>query len=92
MDGKPHVVFFSNQQQTIDLVTAQLDEQFRITPVKGMTNVEDALEVLRQVQPDYVIIDPLLSTLDHQQLHSMIKNDPYLKGVQILLIRDDRLA
>ena len=89
MDVKPQVVYFGGEQELVDLVTANLSRRFEITPVIGMIDLDDVLHVLRQIKPDYVIIDPRLPNLDHQQLHHRIKTDAELGGIQILIVSDD---
>ncbi len=89
MDIKPQVVYFGDEQELVDLVTANLSNRFEITPVMGMTDLDDMLDVLRRIKPDYVLIDPRLPNLDHQQLHHRIKTDAELEGIQILIVSDD---
>jgi DNA-binding response OmpR family regulator len=88
-DIKPLVVYFGDEQELVDLVTANLSNRFEITPVIGMTDLDDVLDVLRRIKPDYVLIDPRLPNLDHQQLHHRMKTDSELEGTQILIISDD---
>jgi DNA-binding response OmpR family regulator len=86
---KPQVVYFSDEEEMADLVTLNLSGQFDVTPIIGMTPLDNALATLRRIKPDFVIIDPHLPSLDHQQLYRWIKTDPELVGIQILIVRDD---
>jgi CheY-like chemotaxis protein len=90
-DVKPQVVYFSDEQETVDLVKLFLSHKFEVTGVTGATGIDDALNALRQLKPDYVLVDPHLPDLDHRQLHRQIKADEELKEIQILVIRDDEV-
>ncbi len=86
---KPQVVYFCDEHEMADLVTLTLSDRFQVTAVMGMTHLDDAVDALRGTKPDYVIVDPDLPTLDHQQLNRRIKADKDLRGIQILIIRED---
>jgi len=86
---KPQVVYFCDEQEMVGLVTLALRDQFEVTAAAGVTSLENALDILGQIKPDYVIVDPDLSSLDHQQLHRRIKADAALRGIQILVVRED---
>jgi DNA-binding response OmpR family regulator len=89
VDMKPHVVYFSDEQEMVDLIKVTLSANFEVTPVIGLSSLEDALETLRVLKPDFVIVDPNLPSLDHQQLHQRMQADADLEGVQILIVSDD---
>ena len=89
VDIKPQVVFFSDEQEMVDLVKLTLSAKFDVAPVIGHSSLEDALETLRALRPDFVIVDPHLPSLDHQQLYQGMQADADLKGVQILIVSDD---
>jgi CheY-like chemotaxis protein len=86
---KPQVVYFCDEQDMVDLVSLTLRDQFQVTPVAGVTSLDDALGILRQIKPDFVIVDPDLSSLNHQQLFDRIRAEAALKGIQILIVRED---
>ena len=86
---KPQVVYFSDEQEMVDLVKLTLSANFEVTPVIGLSTLEDALETLSAIKPDFVIVDPGLPSLDHQQLHQHMQADANLEGIQILLVSDD---
>jgi CheY-like chemotaxis protein len=86
---KPQVVYFSDEREMLELITLTLSEQFEVTPMTGVTHLDEALNTLRQIRPDYVIVDPNLASLDHEQLNQQIKQDEKLKGIQILIVRED---
>jgi DNA-binding response OmpR family regulator len=85
---KSQVVYFSDEQEMVDLVTSTLSHQFEVTAVTGLTGLDDAVEALREIRPAYVIVDPHLESLDHQQLHRQIQADEELKGIHFLIVRD----
>jgi CheY-like chemotaxis protein len=89
MDIKPQVVYISDEQEMVDLITVNLGDRFDVTPVTGVTHLEDAVDTLRQLKPEFVIVDPHLPGLDHRQLHQRVQSDPVLRGIQILIISDD---
>jgi CheY-like chemotaxis protein len=86
---KPLVVYFSDEQEMVDVVSMTLSERFDISPVFGLTTLEEALNTLHQIMPDFVIVDPDLPSLDHQELSRRIKSDTELQGIQVLIVRDD---
>ena len=86
---KAQVVYFCDDYEMADLVSLTLSDQFQVTTVTGVTHFDDAVNALRRIKPEYVIIDPNLPTLNHQELNRRIKVDEELKGIQILLIRED---
>lgn len=86
---KPQVVYFSDEQEMADLVANNLSGQFEVTAVTGVTHLNEALDVLRQIKPDFVIVDPHLPSLDHRLLHQRLQTDAALKEIQILIVRDD---
>ena len=88
-DTKPQVVYFSGAEEMLDRVTSVLSRQFEVTGVSGVTRLDDVLSTLRQIKPDYVLIDPHLPDISHRQLHRLTKGDEELKGIQLLVIRDD---
>ena len=89
MDVKPQVVYFSDEKEMVDLIKLQLSSRFDVTPAIGMPSVENALETLRRLKPDFVIVDPNLPSLDLQQLHHEMQADADLKGIQVLIVSDD---
>jgi DNA-binding response OmpR family regulator len=86
---KPHVVYFSDEQEMVNLVKLTLSANFEVTPVIGPSSLEDALETLSALKPDFVIVDPNLPSLDHQQLHQRMQADADLEGIRILIVSDD---
>lgn len=86
---KPLVVYLSDEQEMVDIVSITLSERFDVAPVIGMTSLDEALDALRQTMPDFVIVDPNLPSLDHQELARRIKSDGELQGIQVLIVRDD---
>jgi DNA-binding response OmpR family regulator len=88
VESKPRVVYFSDEQEMVDLVKLSLSANFDVTPVIGQPSLEDALETLRVLSPDFVIIDPHLPNLDHQQLYPRMQADVDLQGIQILIVSD----
>ena len=86
---KPQVVYFSDEQEMVDLVKLSLSANFDVTPVIGQPSLEDALETLLALGPDFVIVDPHLPSLDHQQLYQRMQTDVDLQGIQILIVSDD---
>lgn len=89
VDMKPHVVYFSDEQEMVDLIKLTLSANFEVTPVVGLSSLEDALETLSALKPDFIIVDPNLPSLDHQQLHQRMQADADLEGIQILIVSDD---
>lgn len=89
MGAKPQVVYFSDEQEMVDLVTMTLSERFEVMPIIGLTQLDEALATLRKAKPDFVIVDPNLPSLDHEALSRQMKADAELKGIQILIVRDD---
>jgi CheY-like chemotaxis protein len=73
----------------VDLVKVTLSERFDVTPVIGTPSVDEALETLHRILPDFIIVDPNLPNLDHQELLQHMKADEELKDIQILIVRDD---
>jgi CheY-like chemotaxis protein len=86
---KPHVAYFSEEQEMVDLVKVTLSDRFDVTPVIGLLSLDDALDILRQINPEFVIVDPHLPSLDHQELSRRLKADGDLKDIQILIVRED---
>ncbi len=86
---KPHVAYFSDEAEMVDLVKVTLSERFDVTPVIGTPSVDEVLDTLRRISPDFVIVDPNLPNLDHQELSQHVKADEELKDIQILIVRDD---
>ena len=86
---KPQVVYFSDEQEMVDLVKLTLSAKFDVTPVIGQSSLEETLETLRVLKPNFVIIDPNLPGLDHQQLHQRMQADVDLEDIQILIVSDD---
>lgn len=89
VDMKPHVVYFSDEQEMVDLIKLTLSANFEVTPVVGLSSLEDALETLSALKPDFIIVDPNLPSLDHRQLHQRMQADADLEGIQILIVSDD---
>jgi DNA-binding response OmpR family regulator len=88
-DAKPQVVYFSDKQALLDQVTTALSREFEVTGVTGVISLDELLLTVRRIKPDYVLVDPRLPDIDHQQLHHRIKSDEELNRIQILVIRDD---
>lgn len=86
---KPLVVYLSDEQEMVDIVSTTLSERFDVMPVLGLTTLDEALDTLRQTKPNFVIVDPDLPSLDHQELSRRIKSDAELQGIQVLIVRDD---
>ena len=86
---KPRVVYLSEEQEMTDLVKLALSERFDVTVVTEVNHPDDALKAIRRIKPDYVIVDPQLPSLDHDELHQRIKTDADLRDVQILIVRED---
>jgi CheY-like chemotaxis protein len=86
---KPLVVYFSGEQEMVDVVSMTLSERFDVTPVIGIVSLDEALDILRQTKPNFVIVDPDLLSLDHQELSQRIKSDAELQAIQFLIVRDD---
>ena len=87
-DQKPQIAYFSDKRAKINLIKAGLGQKFQVTEVMGVSHVDEALDALKQIQPDYVLIDPDLPHVDHNALYQHIQADPTLSGIQILVIRD----
>ena len=87
-DQKPQIVYFSDERVRINRIKAGLGQKFQVTEVMGVSHVDEALDALKQIQPDYVLIDPHLPHVDHNTLYQHIKADPTLSRIQILVIRD----
>jgi DNA-binding response OmpR family regulator len=87
-DSKPQVVYFGAEQATVEQVKAALSHSFKVAGITGVADLDEALSVIRQIGPDYVLVDPRLPGLDHQQLHLQLKADETLEEVQILAISD----
>ena len=88
-DQKPHIVYFSDRRAKINRIKAGLGQKFQVTEVMGVSHVDEALDALEQIQPDYILIDPHLPHMDHYALYQRIKADPRLSGIQILVIREE---
>jgi CheY-like chemotaxis protein len=86
---KPQIVYFCTSAEMADLLALTLSQNFEVTALMGVGHVDDALNALYQIKPDYVLVDPRLSNLDCQQLHRRVKADPGLNKIQILIISDD---
>jgi DNA-binding response OmpR family regulator len=86
---KARVVYLSEEQEMTDLVKLALSERFDVTVVTEVNHPDDALKAIRRIKPDYVIVDPQLPSLDHDELHQRIKTDADLQGIQILIVRED---
>jgi len=85
---KPQIVYFSDKRAKINLIKVGLGQQFQVTEIMGVSHIDEALDALEQIQPDYVLIDPHLPHIDHHTLYQRIQEDPTLSGIQILVIRD----
>jgi CheY-like chemotaxis protein len=88
-EDKPQVVYFSASVEMAELLSLTLDRYFDVTTTLGVAQVEEALETVRKIRPDYVLVDPQAPALAPQQLHSQIKSDPGLAHIQILIISED---
>jgi DNA-binding response OmpR family regulator len=88
---KPQVVYFSDEQEMIELVRSTLSQNFEVIGVPGVTCLDDALSALRQIKPDYVLVDPHLPDLDYQQLNHRLRAEEGLEGVKILLVGESKL-
>lgn len=86
---KPQVVYFSAEEEMVDLVTLTLSERFEVTEVTEVAGLDGALNALRRIKPDYIIVDPDFPHVDHQQFYQRIKADAELKGIQVLIVRED---
>ena len=60
-----------------------------MTVVTEVGRLDDALRAIRQIKPDYVIVDPQVPSLDHDELRRRMKADAELRGIQILIVRED---
>ena len=89
LSAKPQVVYLSDEQELTDLVRSALSERFDVTVVKEVSRLDDALRAIRQIKPDYVIVDPHVPSLDHDELRRRLKADAELSGIQILIVRED---
>jgi DNA-binding response OmpR family regulator len=89
LSAKPQVVYLSDEQELTDLVRSALSERFDVTVVKEVSQLDDALRAIRQIKPDYVIVDPQVPSLDHDELRRRLKADAELSGIQILIVRED---
>ena len=89
LSAKPQVVYLSDEQELTDLVRSALSERFDVTVVKEVSQLDDALRAIRQIKPDYVIVDPHVPSLDHDELRRRLKADAELSGIQILIVRED---
>ncbi len=87
-DKKPQIVYFSDERIKINRIKAGLGQKFQVTEVMGVSHVDEALDALKQIQPDYVLIDPDLPHVDQHVLYQHMQDDPTLSGIQILVIRD----
>jgi len=86
---KPQIVYLSDKPELIELVRLKLSHTFEVTGVTDVADLDAALDVLRLIRPDYVLLDPHVPNLDHRQLHRRIKADEELNPIQILVIRED---
>jgi len=86
---KPQVVYFCDEPELVELVKLNLSHTFEVVGVTDATDLDTALSNLRQIRPDYVLVDPHLPALDHRQLHRRLKSDSALKDIQILVISED---
>jgi len=89
LSAKPQVVYLSDEQELTDLVRSALSERFDVTVVTEVTQLDDALMAIQQIKPDYVIVDPQVPSLDHDELRRRIKANAELSGIQILIVRED---
>ncbi len=88
-EEKPQVVYFSSNVEMAELLSLTLNRYFDVTTTLGVAQVDEALDTIRKVRPDYVLIDPNAPGIAPQQLHSQIKADAELAHIQILIISDD---
>jgi DNA-binding response OmpR family regulator len=86
---KPQVVYLSDEQELTGLVRSALSERFEVTVVAEVTQLDDVLRAIRQIKPDYVIVDPQVPSLDHDELGHRMRADAELSGIQILIVRED---
>jgi DNA-binding response OmpR family regulator len=89
LSAKPQVVYLSDEQELTGLVRSALSERFDVTVVTEVTQLDDVLRTIRQIKPDYVIVDPQVPSLDHDELRHRMKVDAELSGIQILIVRED---
>ncbi len=88
-EDKPQVVYFSTSVEMAELLSLTLNRYFDVTTTLGVAQVDEALDTIRQVKPDYVLVDPNAPGVTPQQLHSQIKADVELAHIQLLIISAD---
>lgn len=87
---KPQVIYcISKNPDMADLIKLALGHKFEVTATSEALHVDDALEAIRQIEPDYVLVDSRSPRLDHIQLYRCIKADKKLNKIQLLIISDD---
>jgi DNA-binding response OmpR family regulator len=87
-DNKPRVLCFGAERAMVEQIKLALSHSFEVTGVAGVADLDEALNVIRQIGPEYVLVDLRLSGLDHQQLYLQLKADKALEEIQILAISD----
>jgi CheY-like chemotaxis protein len=88
-EDKPQVVYFSANVEMAELLSLTLNRYFDVTTTLGVAQVDEALDTIRKVRPDYALVDPNAPGVAPQQLHSQIKADAELAHIQLLIISDD---
>ena len=83
---KPHVVYLGADPALSERIQATLSHTFQVTCIADPTDLQTVMDKLRQLRPDYVILDPHLTALTPHQLHQRLKTDPELARTQILVI------
>ncbi len=89
--AKSRIIYFGGDQEMVERVRLALSRNFEVTGVTGVIHLDDALNAIRRIKPDYVLVDPHLRDLNHQQLHRELKADQELTAIQVLVISEDEV-
>ena len=78
------VIYIEDEQEMIDLVSLILSRKGYV--VSGAIGGRDGLDMVRQKQPDLVLLDLMMPDMDGWEVYQQMKADEKLRQIPVIVI------
>ncbi|GAB4571992.1 MAG: hypothetical protein Kow0077_10200 [Anaerolineae bacterium] len=82
--SQTHVVCIEDERDMIDLVTLILSKQG--IQVHGAEGGKEGLQLVREVQPDLILLDLMMPDMDGWEVYQQIKADSALAAIPVIVV------
>ncbi len=83
MAHKPRILYIDDEADLLELAASFFEEEN--LPIETCTNMQEAIEMIKQNSYDLIISDAKMPTGSGYELMKMIKEEGYFKGKSILV-------